>query len=314
MKKIIVIFVCFAAISIFGPIAFIKPEAKEKTQNTKTVSANQSLTEIETDSFSVKLKSGEIVTVSRDDYILGCIAGEMPVNYNDEALKAQGIAAYTFALYKRETTDNEYDITADYRIDQCYLTDGELREKWGDKYEEKREKLKRIVNSIKGKWISYDNRPILSVYHGASCGVTFSCKDVWGKDLPYLQSVDSSFDKLSDEYINKEEFSFSDFYKKTDIGSKTDEKPKIILKTQKNGRVEEVTVNGKKISGSDFCNALSLKSQNFNFEVKDNSISFTAYGRGHGVGMSQVGANYLASNGSTYKEILHHYYKGCSIK
>ena len=222
-----------------------------------------------------------------------------------DALKAQGIAAYTFALYKSELSGKDYDITADYKVDQCYLTDDELKEKWGEKYSENKKRLETIANTISGEWLSYDGKPILAVYHAVSAGMTYSCKDVWGKDLPYLKSVDSSYDKLSDNYQSILEFSFADFYGRTEIESKDKSAPEIKINTDKFGRVTEI---------SDFCERLELNSQNFSIETKEEKVVATVRGRGHGVGMSQEGANYLAKSGSSYKEILHHYYQGCRIE
>ena len=239
----------------------------------------------------------------------------MPVTYNDEALKAQGIAAYTFALYRKQFSDKEYDITADYTVDQTFLTDEEQQEKWGSSYSENKEKLKQIAECIKGKWLSFDGKPALTVYHAVSCGVTYSAKDVWGKDVSYLKSVDSSFDKKSKDYSNVFEISKNDFYKMTGLKEK-DEMPKIKTNKDKNGRIKSMSIDGKEFDTSKFVKTFGLKSQNFDIEINNSDLimKITTFGYGHGVGMSQYGANSLAESGSKYKEILHHYYAGCSIE
>ena len=314
MKNLIIYFTVFAALSLFGPLTFVK---KEKT-TVKPVVKNVLVQEKETKSknqiefFRVKISEDEIAEINCDEYILGCIAGEMPLNYNDEALKAQGIAAYTFALYKRQFSKNDYDITADYNIDQTFLTDEQLKQKWGDDYSQNRQRLEKLVKSIKGKWLCFEGKPALCVYHAVSCGVTYSAKDVWGTEVPYLKSVDSSYDKLSKDYLSVTELSKKDFCKIIGLRANSDIS-KIKIENDKSGRVRKISFDEKSFNSSDFAKKLGLKSQNFEIETKDNVVIKT-YGYGHGVGMSQYGANCLANGGSSYKEILHHYYSGCSIK
>lgn len=310
MKKIALCFSVFAAISLIGPVAFLKPDNKAVIpQKSETV-----IRKSEGDnSFRVKLADGKTVVVSSKDYIVGCLAGEMPVEFEKEALKAQGVAAYTFALYKKSISDNDFDITADYTVDQCYLTVDEQKSKWGEDFEKNREYFEEIARSVEGEWLSFENKPALSVYHSVSSGATYSAKEVWGEDIPYLRPVDSSSDKLDKNYKNTVELSVPDF--NALVGSEDKNKtPSIEVKHSESGRVYKVVVNSKAQSVDEFVKKTGLVSINFECQIKDNKVLLISYGKGHGVGMSQCGANAMAKSGSTYKEILHHYYSGCSIK
>ncbi|HCH27942.1 MAG TPA: stage II sporulation protein D [Ruminococcaceae bacterium] len=315
MKKILIVIIIFSSVAVFGPMAVKSTETVKESPNNKAISvAGKKADYSENNSFKVKLNSGKVIDVLTEEYLIGCIAGEMPITYDDEALKAQAVASYTFALYKKSIGGKDYDVTADYKTDQCYLTEQEQKEKWGENYQVNRKRLEKVIKSVKGEWIAFEGEPILSVYHAISCGKTYSCGDVWGKDLPYLKSVDSSFDKLSDDYKSETQITVEEFCEK--LGLKTDNagEAKIELSKDKNSRADNVTVNGVTLSGKEFVDLFALKSQNLEITVKANTVSITTYGRGHGVGMSQVGADKLAKSGSTYKEILHHYYSGCSIE
>ncbi len=312
MKKVIVFVILLITVSLFGPIVIIGAKTDKKSEKTTNYSPVKSNYLPE---FKVKMQNGEIEKISAKDYVFGCLAGEMPINFADEALKAQAVAAYTFALRKKSLSKADYDLTADYHIDQCFLTNEEIKSKWGDNYEKNREKLANIIESVSGQWLCYDGKPALTVYHAISCGKTNSSKDVWGTDIPYLKSVDSSYDKTNNGYLSTVELTNDEFIKKFESIEKINAPITVKnIKTGESGRVESVQINGKTVEGSLLQKTFGLRSSSFQLNVTEKAVIFTVFGYGHGVGMSQVGADYLAKNGSSYKEILHHYYSGAVLK
>ena len=234
----------------------------------------------------------------------------MPIDYEDEALKAQGIAAFTYALRKKERTNEEYDLTDDYQVDQCYKSREGIKEKWGENYAENSEKLERIIAEISGLKLTYNGETALTLYHAVSCGKTLSSKEVWGEDVPYLVSVDSSYDKLNEKYNTVVSVNKSDFIKDFSLS----EFKTLKIKKSENGRVDFLTVSDRKINSGEIVKKYFLRSSCFDVETNDESIVFSVFGYGHGVGMSQNGANCMAKNGSSYEEILLHYFKGCKIE
>lgn len=270
------------------------------------------------DTFKIYDKESDTVTeMSAEEYIFGVTAAEMPALYNEEALKAQAVAAYTFALYRREeNADKDYDITTDHTADQSFITEEKARERWGDKADEYVGRLKKAINEVKGLAITYDGKPILAVYHAISSGRTENCKDIWGNDPPYLKAVDSSFDRLCPNYISKLTVSKEEFCEKlsgkVEFSGNPNEYISIKERTE-SGTVRTVTVCGKEISGSEIRSLFSLRSSNFEVSYNDGAFTFTVYGYGHGVGLSQFGADCMAKQGSDFKEILTHYYSGCKV-
>ncbi len=268
----------------------------------------------------VKLKltaTGEIVTYSAEDYIFGVVAAEMPALYETEALKAQAVAAYTYYLKKAAASDGEYDITDDYSVDQAFITPEKAGEKWGDDAEKYEKKIRDAVKSVLYKRICYGGEPISAVYHAISSGKTEKAADIWGGEYPYLVSVDSSFDKLSENYLSNEDFTTDELKKALSaLVTVTEAEGNGIadIKRSDSGSVTSLTVWGKTLDGLEFRKALGLRSSNFDIEFKDGVYTFTVRGYGHGIGMSQNGANYLAQQGKSFEEILLYYYTGCSIE
>lgn len=270
------------------------------------------------DTFKIYDKESNTVTeMSAEEYIFGVTAAEMPALYHEEALKAQAVAAYTFALYRKgENADKAYDITTDHTADQCFITEEKARERWGDKADEYTEKLKKAVSEVKGLAVTYDEKPILAVYHAISSGRTENCRDIWGNDPPYLKAVDSSFDRLCPKYISKQAFSKEEFCQKlsdkAEFSGALSEYITVKDRTE-SGTVKTVDICGKELSGAEIRSVFSLRSSNFEISYNDGEFTFTVYGYGHGVGLSQYGADCMAKQGSDFKEILTHYYSGCRV-
>lgn len=259
--------------------------------------------------------TGEITKISAKDYIIGVVSAEMPALYHEEALKAQAVASYTFALYrKEENKDKDYDITTSSSLDQAYITNEAAKEKWGDKYSVYSEKISNAVTSVLGQTVTYDGKCALTVYTAISGGKTEAAKNIWGKDISYLTPVESIGDLLSPDYLSTASFTEAQIIEKIpelkDIPYKN-----WFLSPQysDSGTVLNMKFGDKTIEGSKIRDCLSLKSANFDVVFENNTFNFNVRGYGHLVGMSQYGANYMALQGSTYTEILKWYYKGCEI-
>lgn len=267
----------------------------------------------------------KVVKMSVEEYLLGVVAAEMPAEYHAEALKAQTVAAYTFACRKRAqrlasaaTSSGEvYDITTDSQVDQAYLSPEALKQKWGDKTDEYTGKIKNAIKEVKGYLITYNKEPILAAYHSISSGKTESAKNVWGSDYPYLKPTDSIGDLLSPNYLSEVTFS-TDKFKEILTGLKITpgSDPATFAgqpKRSESGTVLTQSLCGKELTGKDIRTAFSLRSANYDLKYANNIFTFTVRGYGHGVGMSQYGANYMALQGSTFLEILSWYYSGCTM-
>ncbi len=317
MKKMMLISVIISAFMLLMPLAVLGQVKKTETKALETVAPIKEEDAIN-DVFRVLDKTtNKITKMTADDYIFCVLAAEMPALYETEALKAQAVASYTYACYKRELNQKaDYDITTDFTTDQSFKTEEKAREGWGEDAEEYVEKIKSVVKSVSGKCMYYKNKPIVAVYHAVSSGKTYSAKDVWGKEIGYLKSVDSKGDKKSKKYATTLEFTKEELEEKlSDLVSEKKTKEIIgEIKAKKNGLVESVEVYGNYISGSRVRTVLALPSSNFEIEKKNKKYFFNCLGYGHGVGMSQHGANIMAKEGCDYQKILCHYYTGISIK
>ncbi len=317
MRKFFALSVFLLAILLLLPLTTLgkNPLSSPVLAESTITSQNSEITQ-DNETFKVKIAdSGKIVTLTREEYLFGVIAGEMPALYEEEALKAQAVCAYTFLKWRqKENSDKDYDITDNYQIDQCYISEKEALEKWGSKADEYSQKIKNIIESVSGQALNYNGEIILSVYHAISGGATESAKNVWGKDYPYLQSVSSIGDKLATNYITTATATQETIEKCFSVTIPTGLKGTFTdFKRTNGGYVKSVKIGGKEFTGSEVREALGLKSTNFEVSLKNNVFTFTVYGYGHGVGLSQNGANYMAQQGSDYKEILAHYYKGTQI-
>ena len=261
-------------------------------------------------------ESGEVVEMNYEDYLFSVVAAEMPALYEVEALKAQAVAAYTYALCKAEQSDADYDITDDSKTDQAFITVEEAKQRWQENFAEYEGKLKGAIKAVLGKKITSDGKVILAAYHAISSGKTEDAADFWGSKYSYLKSVDSEGDKLAPNYLSSVTFDESELAEKL--------KETVALSGEGSGwfadisrtaagGVKEITVGGNKMTGGEVRKALGLRSPNFEIAYKEGSFTFTVRGYGHGMGMSQYGANYMAQQGKSYEEILLHYYSGCEV-
>lgn len=257
---------------------------------------------------TVYRNNGKIINLELEEYVLGVVGAEMPASFNIEALKAQAILARTYAL---KSIKNGKKLT-DTVSTQAYKDNSELQKLWKNDYTKYYEKIKKAVNETKGKVILYNNEYIDAVYHSTSNGKTENSKNVWKNILPYLVSVDSSWDKNVKSYKKETIFEINEFCNilKLDV----EEPITYEIIHNETGRVRQITINNKTFAGTEFRNLLKLRSTDFEIEINDEKVKVTTYGYGHGVGMSQYGANEMAKQGYSYIQILKHYYTGVVIK
>lgn len=255
-----------------------------------------------------KDKVTENIQTQRDDklenYVIGVVAGEMSVSFPYEALKAQAVASRTYAVRGANGNKN-FDYT---KLKQNYISVDKMKKMWGKSFDENYKKISQCVNATQGEILEYNNEPILAVFCSTSNGETENCKDVWGQDLQYLTSVESTGDKYSPYYNGTVTVSAKTV--KSIFGSEN-----IAIKERTSaGYVATVSIGGKEFSGEKIRTTFHLKSCDFTITRNGSDIVFKTKGYGHGVGMSQYGAVYMANNGTKYIDILSHYYKNTNIK
>lgn len=261
--------------------------------------------------------SGQVTELSLREYLIAAVAAEMGGSAEEEAIKAQAVACHTLLLYKKAHKDSSLGEADISDISHKLLSDSEQREKWGENYTAFREKIEKCVKEVENKIICFDGEPIMATFFSLSNGKTENAENVWGKSLPYLVSVDSPDDKLSPNFTSTVILSAEEFKKTvSEKGAKPEGKAKNwIGKSELNptGTVKSITLGGKAFSGTEVRSMFDLKSATFSVKYEDEKFTFTVSGYGHGVGMSQYGANEMAKKGNTYDEILAHYYKNAVI-
>ena len=281
--------------------------------------------------FLVKLyrsESKKIEEIPLEEYLCGVVSAEMQANYESEALKAQAVAACTYTIYRYEnsiknpTIDNGHPdayVCDDFTHCKSYLSPDMAVERWGqDWFNKYYPNITSAVKQVCGQVITYENQVINAVFHAISSGTTEPAENVWGTKIPYLVSVDSSFDTTAAGYESTVTFSAADVKKKLEeISIEVDGdatkwfSPPILGSA---GSVASVKVGNKSVSGTQIRTLFGLRSTAFSISASKNDITFTVHGYGHQVGMSQNGANELAKQGKTYTEILQHYYSGVEIQ
>ena len=267
--------------------------------------------------------TGEVEEVPIDTYLCNVVSAEMPADYELEALKAQAVVARTYTIYKAQNPKHENaDICDDSTCCQAWVSKEKRFERWE---EEKREdnwaKIETAVNETAGKIVTYNGEPINAFFHANSGGTTELPVNVWGgSGLPYLQVVETAGEEGYTQYsseviLNKEELieklktKYSDI--QIDFNNTDDIK---ILDYTDGSRVKTVKFGNHELSGVETRTILGLKSTNFEITKENDNIKFSVKGYGHGVGMSQTGADTMAKQGRSYEDIIKHFYKDVEIK
>lgn len=300
------------------------PSSQSSTSAEETTSAPQKakISTPKKDKVKVLLtKNKKIDAVSLEYYIVSVLAKEIDINSPDEALKAQAVCIYTFLLHTQESTKSEkYDITDDSSVHQSYLCKADLKKFWGKNYDINYERLSKVVKSVYAQYLTYGGKVILAAYHSSNSGLTESSENYWGSAYPYLVPAVSTGDRLCADYKRKSEFTPAALKAKLktlkDKKFNFPESPSdwIGEHTQsRSGTVMKINIGGAELTGREVREALALKSAVFTIDYKGGKFIFTTCGYGHGVGLSQEGAKYMAKLGFSYSEILKNYYKGCEL-
>lgn len=328
MKKFLIYFFSFVFICFILPAMLTKRDEVTNTNVIEDVSEEKEKPQYDYTKFgTIRLlhkETGEVEEVAIDDYIYNVVSAEMPVSFDIEALKAQAIVARTYTIYKALNPKHDNaDICDDSTCCQAWISKEDRLAKWEESERETNwVKIEQCVDETKGKIITYNNEPINAFFHANSGGTTEIPVNVWGggTNLPYLQAVETAGEEgytqyasevilTQEELINK----LKEKYQDIQINFDDEEDLKILEYTDSN-RVKTVKFGNHEISGVEARTLLGLKSTNFKIEKQDNNIKFSVIGYGHGVGMSQTGADAMAKQGSTFEDIIKHFYTGVEIK
>lgn len=334
MKRMILISLIAGLFSIIFPIViglltpfdYVPEKAADATPEITVIHTSEDEEYGKDGEVSVSLlHDGQVLKLNMHTYLTGVLAAEMPASFNLEALKAQAVAARTYTVYKMLSGSSENhpeaQICSDSSCCQAFCDDADMKEKWGENYETNRDKIISAVLGTDGECVVYGDEPILAAFHSSSSGATQASGNVWGSALPYLISVESP---ESEEDVPNYEYtvtvSFSDFTEtiasKYPDASFGEDKGTWIGETirDNSGRVQSVVIGGVSISGTALRTLFSLRSTAIDFEMIDTGISITTTGYGHGVGLSQYGANVLAEKGFSCEDIIAWYYTGTELR
>lgn len=321
MKTNLILTLILTAFLLFFPFVVFAVNNSYSEDTSQSDSTETKLSEetetINDETVSVlSVSTGKVTEVSLFDYLVGTVSAEMPASYHEEALKAQTVACYTYLRWLKENSESDTsDITNSSNKHQAYLTYNELKEKWGKNYDIYLNKIKNVVSSVSNEFIEYKGETAMTVYHAISSGKTNSADEVWNSPVDYLVSVSAPGDKLSEKYKNTVKISTEDFLEKLsdlNINIKEEQITECFY-CDETGYFTNLKYKEKTLYASDLRSAFSLDSLNYKIKTSDDEVVFIVFGKGHGVGMSQNSADYMARQGYTYREILEHFYKGTNI-
>ena len=327
MKKFLLYFFCFIFICFLLPAMLTKIDIP--TNSSEVKEENNTVEESTYDYKkygTIRLlhkKTETVEEVAIDEYLYHVVSAEMPADYEMEALKAQAIVARTYTVYKALNPKHaNADICDDSTCCQAWISKEDRLARWEEsKRESNWQKIQQCVNETKGKIITYQNQPINAFFHANSGGKTELPVNVWGgSGLPYLQVVETAGEEGYSQYASEVTLSYNKIidklkakYQDIQINFEDDEDIKILEYTDSN-RVKTIKFGNHQISGVEARSIFGLKSTNFEIQKQDNQIKFSVKGYGHGVGLSQTGADSLAKQGKNYEDIIHHFYADVEIK
>lgn len=305
-------------------LIFLFPTEKEKfisaDSNDRETAASEEFT------VTLAQSEGSVLTILLEDYICGVVAAEMPASFHSEALKAQSVVARTYTLWKMESSSPGHpnaDLCDDPSHCQAYKSSEALRSEWGSDFEEKYSRICSAVDETHGEVLTYQNSLAEAYYHSTCGGHTASAQEVWGEDIPYLQSVSCQWDSDAPRYqetltvpLSELPWLLGDGVSPCIAVSENESVsyiPEITAETE-SGRIRSVSYGGLFFDGIDFRSALQLNSASFRFSTEKDNLVITTRGYGHGVGMCQYGADGMAKAGKSYQEILKHYYQKINIE
>lgn len=261
----------------------------------------------------------EVKEINAGEYLVGVVAAEMPAEFDEEALKAQAAAARTYMTYhsaKSKEHKGGAAVCTDHTHCQAWVDINDKMEAWGSDAKKYRKKIENAVSDTADELIKYNGEPINAVFFSTSSGHTENSADVWGEALPYLVSVESPGEENAPKFTSEASFTLDEAKSRLsgafNITSFTEPLFSDIERTD-SGAVKTVNVCGNTVKGTELRTAFDLNSANIEITEADDAVKFNVRGYGHGVGMSQYGANAMAKNGADYKEILTHYYTGAEV-
>lgn len=324
MKRLIVLILIFVIICFIIPIIFTKKTVpKETVANVQEENTKFDYKQYNT----IKLlhsETQEIEELSLDEYLYGVVSAEMPASFEEEALKAQAVVARTYTIYKiiNGGKHNDANICDSANCCQAWISKEDRMAKWNENERDNNwNKIVSAVNLTKGKIITYENEPINAFFHSNSGGTTETATNVWGgTNYPYLQVVTTSGEEDYTQYSSEASFTneeilqkLKEYYSEIEINFEDENEIKIIENTE-SGRVKTIKFGNIQIPGTEARKIFGLKSTMFTIEKTNESINFKVLGYGHGVGMSQTGADSMAKLGNNYEDIIKHYYAGVEIQ
>ncbi|MGE7763690.1 stage II sporulation protein D [Peribacillus sp. NPDC096540] len=328
IKPMIVLFIAVAFVIIMIPAVLVLPFSNDKTsgkldeqleqkakEEGKEVSTNE-MSSVEVAVYRTTAK--KIQKLPMESYLAGVVAAEMPADFEEEALKAQALTARTY-IVDQLINDNRMGLpdgadVSDTVMHQVYMNNDELKEQWGSDYKWKMKKINKAIKETQGQILTYNGKPITATFFSTSNGYTENSEDYWEAEFPYLKSVSSPWDKESPKFYNKMVVDAADFEKKLGVNLSSGTTIGTVIERTSGNRVGVVEIGGKKLTGKQIREKLGLKSSDFNWERQGNQIVITTKGYGHGVGMSQYGANGMAREGKNYEDIVKYYYKGVKVQ
>ena len=332
MKKAILYFFAFLFICFFLPTIFTKvnipANAQSQTPENQEEPVQQEGEKQENyQDITIQLlhaKTGEVEPVNLEEYLCHVVSAEMPADYELEALKAQAIVARTYTMYKRNNKKHtNADICDDSTCCQAWVSKEDRFTRWEEsKRESNWQKIEQCINETRGKIVTYQNEPINAFFHANSGGKTEIPVNVWGggSNLPYLQVVETAGEEGYTQYASEVELTQEEIlnklkekYADIQIDFTKEEEVQIIDYTDSQ-RVKTVRFGNHELSGVETRTIFGLKSTNFEITKQEGKIKFSVKGYGHGVGMSQTGADALAKQGKTAEDIIHHFYQDVEIK
>lgn len=333
MKKVYIILFMLIFCTFAIPIIFTKNTVSGKIQNDTEEIKENTLEEIQMVDYDYKqydtikllhANTGEIEELPLDTYLLGVVSAEMPANFEQEALNAQALVARTYTIYSivhNQGKHNDADICDDSGCCQAWISKEDRMARWDEAVRETNwRKIEIAVNTTAGKIITYEGAVIDAFFHSNSGGTTEAPVNVWGgTNYPYLQSVETAGEDAYSQYsseatFTKEEFNNKILAKHSDFTIDYSKEDAIkILEYTESGRIKTIKIGNLNLSGVEVRTLLGLKSANFTVTIDGDNIKFEVTGYGHGVGMSQTGADSMAKSGSNYEEIVKHFYTGVEI-
>lgn len=318
IKPVLLIIAVVIVVSFLVPTLLVLPFSSEKAGG----KLDEKLQKPKTSEPAIEVavyrsKTNQIEKPDLEDYVIGVVASEMPATFEKEALKAQALTARTFIvkqlMYGGNSSLPKGALVEDTTNFQVYQNMDELKKEWKDKYNQNLKKIREAVEATAGQILTYNGSPITASFFSTSNGYTENSEDYWDNPVPYLKSVKSPWDLSSPKFSFKKEIPVTEFENKLGIQLPNSGNIGTVTSRTHGKRVGTVTIGGKQFTGREIRDKLDLRSADFSWVRKGDQIIVTTKGYGHGIGMSQYGANGMAKKGKSYQDIVKYYYKGVQI-